>query len=47
MKREETSDEEAENAGQHISSDYEICQFVIYAFPRKHGSEHRVRGRDY
>jgi len=47
MEREETSDQEAEDTGQHVSSDDEISQFVIYAFPRKHGSEHRVRGRDY
>jgi hypothetical protein len=42
MKREETSDEEAKDAGQHVSRDYEISQFVIYAFSRKNGPKHRV-----
>lgn len=46
MKREETSNEEAKDAGQDVSRDYEISQFVIYAFTRKDGSKHRVRGRD-
>lgn len=42
MEREETSDDEAEDAGQDVSCDYEISQFVIDAFSRKNGAKDRV-----